>query len=309
MEKREKIAVIGSYAVGMTIIADHFPVAGETVSGRNFEKMHGGKGSNQAVAAARMGANVVYGTCVGKDSFGDWAFELYEQENMNACNVRRSARGLSTGVGLIYVNSEGENEIVIDFAANNEFAPADIEKMVPELKECKLLLMQLEGSMETIEYAAKKCKEIGIPFVLNPAPYSALSKELLKNCTYLTPNQTEGRKILGLEADAAVSDKEIAEGIFELGVSNVILTLGSEGCYIKTGQISTRIEGISVNPVDTTGAGDTFTGAFCVALSEGKDIVEAARFGNVAAGLAVTKYGVIDSIPFREEVENRLSER
>ena len=307
MTERKKIAVIGSYAVGMTIVGDHFPIAGETVPGSDFLMSHGGKGSNQAVAAARMGGSVVYGTCVGSDSFGDMALALYRQEGMDASHVRRSRKGLSTGVGLIFVNKEGENEIIIDFAANREFSPTDVDAMLPELQSSSMLLMQLESSMETVEYAAARCREIGTPFVLNPAPYAPLSDELLQNCTYITPNQTEARKIMGLSASDPIPDGELARRIQkEKGVKNVIITLGAEGAYVQTQELSCRVEGIRVQPVDTTGAGDTFTGAFCVAIAEGMSVLDAVRFSNTAAGLAVTKAGVVESIPSREEVERRL---
>lgn len=298
-----RVAVIGSYAVGMTISCDRFPVGGETVVGRSFEKMHGGKGSNQAVAAARMDADVVYATRVGKDEFGDWAMQLYEQEGIDSSNVRRSETGLTTGVGLIYVNSKGENEIVIDFAANREFSPADLDAMVPALKTCKLLLTQLEGSLDTVVHAAAVCHEIGIPFVLNPAPYQKLPEDLLRNCDYLTPNQTEGRQILGLTADAQVTDEEVAVRLHELGVKNVVLTLGRDGAYLVNDTIRERIGCVPVKAVDTTGAGDTFNGAFCVALAEGKDLRDAVRFANAAAGLSVTRYGVIEAVPHRDAVE------
>lgn len=305
---KEKIAVIGSYAVGMTISGDHFPVPGETVPGHDFVMCHGGKGSNQAVAAARMGARVVYGTCVGSDSFGDWAMQLYKEEGIDARAVRRSTQGLSTGVGLIYVNKEGENEIIIDFAANREFSSKDLDGMEAELKDCRLLLTQLEGSMDTVEYAAKKCRKMGLPFVLNPAPFAPLSEDLLKNCTYMTPNQTEARLILGLDSDDARPDAEVARMLYDKGVKNVIMTLGQDGCYIKNDEMDLQVPGITVEAVDTTGAGDTFTGAFCVAIAEGKSIPEAVKLGNAAAGLAVTKYGVIESIPSREEAEKLLTD-
>lgn len=299
----EKIAVIGSYAVGMTICCDHFPVGGETVAGNNFQAMHGGKGSNQAVAAARMGAEVIFGSCVGQDSFGDKSFELYREERINASYVKRSQTGQSTGVGLIYVNSDGENEIVIDFAANKELTPEDIETMRTQLKSCKLLLMQLEIDLKTVAYAAKLCKEEGITFVLNPAPFQNLQEGILENCDYLTPNQTEARLLLGLETDDTLSDEEVAKRIHQKGVANVIMTLGGEGALIVNEEGCKKVPGIEVEAVDTTGAGDTFSAAFCVALSEDKTLEEAVRFGNIAAGLAVTKYGVVESIPYRKEVE------
>lgn len=306
---KKKIAVIGSYAVGMTISGEHFPIPGETVPGHDFIMCHGGKGSNQAVAAARMGAQVVYGTCIGADSFGDNAMKLFADEGMDATAVKRSETGQSTGVGLVLVNAEGENEIVIDFAANKEFSPADVDRMLPVLKDCALLLMQLESSMETVEYAAHKCKEIGIPFVLNPAPYAPLSDALLADCTYITPNQTEARLILGLDSNDPREDAEIARMLSEKGIENIVMTLGGNGCYIKTADMDTQVAGFKVQAVDTTGAGDTFTGAFCVAIAEGKSITEAVEFGNAAAGLSVTRYGVVESIPTREEAERMIQEK
>lgn len=303
MDRREKIAVIGSYAVGMTIVCDHFPISGETVPGHQFQAMHGGKGSNQAVAVSRLGAEVIFGTCVGKDSFGDRCLELYHEEGIDSSYIKRSQTGQSTGVGLIYVNKDGENEIVIDFAANNELSPSDIDEMVPMLKECRLVLMQLEINIETVVYTARKCRELGIPFVLNPAPFRKIPKELLENCDFLTPNQTEGRLLLGLETDSSLSDEDVALKIHELGVKNVIMTLGGEGALLVNGEYIKRVNGIPVEVVDTTGAGDTFSAAFCVAIAQGLMMEEAVRFANTAAALAVTKYGVIESIPTRKEVE------
>ena len=255
-----------------------------------------------------MGGYLKKNFCIGSYIFGDWAMQLYEEEGIDARAVRRSTQGLSTGVGLIYVNKEGENEIIIDFAANREFSPQDLDGMEAELKECRLLLTQLEGSMETVEYAAKKCREMGLPFVLNPAPFAPLSEDLLKNCTYITPNQTEARLILGLDSDDARPDAEVARMLYDKGVKNVIMTLGQDGCYIKNDEMDLQAPGITVEAVDTTGAGDTFTGAFCVAIAEGKSIPEAVKLGNAAAGLAVTKYGVIESIPSREEAEKLLTD-
>lgn len=301
--KKAKIAVIGSYAVGMTISCDHFPVRGETVPGNNFEMMHGGKGSNQAVGAARLGAEVLYGGCVGNDAFGDMCLDLYKQEQMDTACICRSQKGLSTGVGLIYVDRHGENEIVIDLAANKEFAPANIDAMMPQIKTCDLVLMQLEMSLETVLYTAKKCQENGITFVLNPAPYQALPAKLLEYCDYLTPNQTEARLLLGLATDDPISDVEVGEQLREMGVKNVVMTLGSQGALYLSQTKCEVIPGIKVDVVDTTGAGDTFSAAFSVALAEGKTVEEAIGFGNIAAGLAVTKYGVVESIPYRKTVD------
>ncbi len=308
MSSTVKIAVIGSYAVGMTMKCARFPVAGETVPGHDFVTIHGGKGSNQAVAARRIGAEVLYGGCVGNDTFGDMAVKLHEDENVDHRYLIRSRKGLATGVGFVIVNGRGENEIVIDFAASNEFSPADVDAMLPELKKCRLLLMQLEADMNTVLYAARKCREIGLPFVLNPAPFQKLPEELLSLCAYLTPNQTEARQILGLAADDPTDEEQIARRIHALGVSNVVMTLGSDGAMIVNDAQCQRVPGIVVGAVDTTGAGDTFSAAFCVGLSEGLCERDAARFANIAAGLAVTRYGVIESIPTRTDIERYITE-
>ena len=298
------VAVIGSYAVGMTIACSHFPAAGETVPGRDFEMMHGGKGSNQAVAAARLGGNVLFAGCVGRDSFGDMCMDLMKEEGISGNYIVRSETGRSTGVGLIYVNEEGENEIVIDFAANEELSGADIDRMLPALKECSLVLMQLEINMDTVVYTAEKCRELGIPFVLNPAPYRQMPAELAGFCDYLIPNQTEARLMLGLDARSDISDEEAASRIWKMGAGCVIMTLGADGALIVDGNGMTKVDGIRVDAVDTTGAGDTFCGSFCVALSEGKDTREAVSLAVKAAGLSVTKYGVIQSIPYRKDVDS-----
>ena len=209
-------------------------------------------------------------------------------------------------MGLIYVNESGENEIIIDFAANKEYSRENIDAMMPAIRQCRLVLMQLECSMDIVEYTAECCKKEGIPFVLNPAPYSPLKDELLANCTFLTPNESEARQILGLAPDDPIADEEVAERLYAKGVRNVVMTLGSKGAYIRNENLKEKISGEKVEAVDTTGAGDTFTGAFCVALAEGKTIPEAVRFGNAAAGISVTKYGVVESIPTREEVNQRL---
>ena len=303
-KEKKQIVVIGSYAVGMTISCGHFPAAGETVPGKNFSMMHGGKGSNQAVAISRLGGSVVFGGCIGRDRFGDMCLELMQEEGVDSSDVRRTDSGRSTGVGLIYVNDEGENEIVIDFAANEELSAMDIERLAPKIQKSALVLAQLEIPPATVLYAAKKCHELGVPFVLNPAPYQKLPEELPQYCDYLIPNQTEARLRLGLDASSNVPDIEAAQRIWKMGVKNVIMTLGAGGALLLDSEKTVKIEGMKVKTVDTTGAGDTFCGAFCVALAEGKTAEEAVRFAVRAAGLSVTRYGVIPSIPYRQDLDD-----
>lgn len=304
--KKAKVAVIGSYAVGVTIVCKDFPTAGQTVFGHDFSMMHGGKGSNQAVAAQRLGANVVFGTCIGKDSFGDMCMSLYKEEGMDSSFIRKTDSGVATAVGLVIVNEDSENEIIMDYGAAEEFSPEDIDNMFDKIKDCSIVLTQLEMSADIALYLARKCHEAGITFVLNPAPYKKLPEEIFAYCDYVTPNQTEARQMLDLASDDPISDKEVAQRLCQMGVTNVIMTLGEGGALHVTKDTLEIISGITVKAVDTTGAGDTFSGALCVALAEEKPLEDAIRFANAAAGLAVTKYGVVEALPYRNEVEEAL---
>lgn len=296
------ITVIGSYAVGMTIKTNRFPLIGETVPGYGFSVLHGGKGSNQAIAAARLGGDVFYYTCVGNDSYGKEAFKLYKQEGVNASAVKLSDN-LSTGVGIVTVNNAGENQIIIDIGANNDIEATDIDKIIPAIKKSSYVLMQLEINIDAVSYIAKVIHKMGIPLILNPAPFQQMSNDVLKCCDYIIPNETEARLLLGLAPDDPSADEMLAEKILDLGVKTVIMTLGSKGALIAGPKKYEYVYGKKVDAVDTTGAGDTFSAAFTVALSEGKEIREAVDFANCAAALSVTKNGVVPSLPTREQVD------
>lgn len=301
------ITVIGSYAVGMTIKTNRFPLSGETVPGYGFSVLHGGKGSNQAVAAARLGGNVFYYTCVGKDSYGKDAIMLYEQEGVDASAVKLS-ENMSTGVGMVAVNKSGENQIIIDIGANNDIGAADIDKIVPAIKKSSYVLMQLEINIDAVSYIAALTKEMGIPFILNPAPFHPLTSGVLKCCDFIIPNETEARLLLGLAPDDPCSNEMLAEKLLSQGVKTAVITLGSKGALIADETKCEYVDGKKVNAVDTTGAGDTFSAAFTVALSEGKKVREAVEFANCAAALSVTKYGVVPSLPTRAAVDKFMQE-
>jgi ribokinase len=302
------ITVIGSYAVGMTIGTPHFPTAGETVMGYRFHMLHGGKGSNQAVVCSRMGAKVLFGACVGDDKFGEMCMSLHAQENVDARYIKKSDRGTATGTGIVLVNDQGENEIVIDFGANLEFSPADVDAMLPDIKKTKLVMMQLEMNMDTVLHVARRCREMSLPFILNPAPYQPLPQELLPLCTYLTPNQTEARQILGLSSTDTTPEDVLASRLLDLGAQNVAMTLGKRGALLANDGGIRHFASIPVEAVDTTGAGDSFNGMLGTALAEGKTCETAIQYAVIAAGLAVTKFGVIESIAYRDEVEHLYQE-
>ena len=297
------ITVIGSYAIGVTIKTERFPVAGETVFGHSFALLHGGKGSNQAVGCARMGAKVFFYTCLGKDTFGENAIKLYEQEGIDVSGTKYSD-SKATAAGLVTVNGEGENQIVMDYGACNDIGLEDIDNLLPQIRESSLVVMQLELGIEAVAYAAELCKREGVKVLLNPAPFKEMPEGMLLNCCeYLTPNETEARLLLGLAPDDATSNGDIAKMLLALGVRNVVMTMGGDGAMIANAGGCVHIKGSNVDAVDTTGAGDTFTAALAVALSEGVTLQEAVRFANAAGALSVTKYGVVEALPYRKDVD------
>ncbi len=299
-EKQAVVTVVGSYAVGMTIECQEFPVSGQTVKGHNFRLLHGGKGSNQAIGVARLGGRAVFGSCVGNDSFGDNALAMHDKEGIDRRFVKRTDRD-ATGVGLIYVSASGENEIVIGLGANEHFLPADVDAMRDAIANSDLLLVQLEMNLEAVARAIEVAHAAGVPVILNPAPFSRLPDAVVKKVTYLTPNETEAAAMLGLQS--VTDGRELAHRLHAAYGAAAVVTLGEKGAYIKSGTVDELVPGIKVEPVDSTGAGDTFSSALAVALGEGRELPEAVRFANCAAGLSVTVKGVVESIPYRRQVK------
>ncbi|APC09281.1 ribokinase [Neomoorella thermoacetica] len=299
---KPKITVVGSYAVGMTMSTAKFPVSGETVIGHNFKVLHGGKGSNQAVAIARLGGDVSFVACLGDDYYGRNALELYTQEKVDASFVRL-VKDSYTGVGFIIVNNDGQNIIVLDPGANNMLTSEDVERAEEIIASSAAVLMQLEISPGIVAYTAQLARQYGVQVVLNPAPYQPLPDEVLPRIDILIPNETEARLLAGLPSDDDSPIEEVGMAILAKGVGKVIITLGAEGALLVTGEEIYHIPGKEVDVVDTTGAGDTFSAALTMAVAEGKDIKKAMDFAVRAAALAVTKYGVIPALPYRHEVE------
>jgi len=307
-DRSAQIAVVGSYAVGMTMRASRAPVPGETVEGRDFGALHGGKGSNQAVACARLGARVLFLACIGKDSNGDAALELYAKERVDTSLIIRRT-DLATGVGFIIVEDSGENLIVVDFGANRALSPQDVRNAADRIGAASVVMTQLEIEPETAAEAMRIGKEKGATTILNPAPYRAFPASAWQYVDIVTPNATEARLILGLPVNAAAEPESLAERIKALEVGNVVITLGSRGAYVLSAEFTGLVPGWPVNATDTTGAGDTFAGALAVAISEKHPLREAVSFAAAAAAISVTRYGVIPSIPDRREVEEMMSFR
>ena len=296
-----KICVIGSYAVGMTMYTERFPVPGETVPGTGFQQFHGGKGANQAIGARRLGADVTFCSAVGNDRLGEQALAKMQAEQLDTTHVSVHD-DLPTGVGLVIVDESGENEIVIDFGANRAIREADVEAMRPAIASSDLLLMQLEIPTATVEYAIRVAHECTTPVILNPAPFQPFDYTLLRYVDVLTPNRTEAEMLLGGGA-GEMTIEQLAAAVHKAYSCNVLLTCGAAGAYLCTDRIATLVPGRTVQSVDTTGAGDAFNAALSCKYAQGAPLDEAARYANIAAGISTTIEGVVPALPWADQVE------
>jgi ribokinase len=301
-----KIIVVGSSNTDMIVKTERIPKPGETVIGGTFSMAAGGKGANQAVAAARAGGQVTFIARVGADLFGEQAVKGFAADGIDVSHVIRDKRSPS-GVALIFVDNKGENSIAVASGANAGLAPADVRKAKGEIAAADVLLMQLETPLETIAAAAEIAAKKGVPVILNPAPARVLPAPLLQRISILTPNEHEAELLTGIavknERDAAAA----AANLVEKGVGIVIITLGARGAYLHAEEFKGMVAGFAVTAVDTTAAGDVFNGAFAVAYAEKRPLVEAVRFANAAAALSVTKLGAQPSAPQRRAI-SRLSQ-
>ena len=293
----KKILVIGSSNTDMTIKAPRIPAPGETILGGEFKMGPGGKGANQAVAAARLGGDVSFVCKVGKDVFGEKSLEGYRKEGIDISNVIYSDK--PSGVALIMVDDNGENCISVAPGANGDITPDDILKISDVIRNAGFVVLQLEIPVESVLAAARIAHEAGAYVILNPAPACKLPAELFKYVSLATPNQTEIALMTGIENDVDAA----MEKLQDMGVNDIILTLGSKGSAIWDGKKSEIIPARKVKAIDATAAGDTFCGALCVALSEGKTKREAVEFATKASALTVQKMGAQESIPYRKDIE------
>lgn len=294
------ILVIGSSNTDMTAKTAELPRPGETVLGGVFTMGAGGKGANQAVAAQRLGGKVKFICKVGKDMFGDNSIAQYEKEGLDTSGILRS--DLPSGVALIYVDSHAENCIVVASGANGDLTEEDIEKSRKDLEGCDILLLQLESPIPSVLKAAKIAHEAGKTVVLNPAPACPLPEELFRNIDLFIPNETELSTFSGMPVTSQEEAQAAAKAMQAKGVGKLIVTMGSKGALICEGGPSVFVPAHKVKAVDTTAAGDTFCGALCVAISEGKSLKEAAEFACAASALTVQKMGAQNSIPYRKDL-------
>lgn len=295
-----KIIVIGSANTDMVVKSPTLPLPGETILGGTFFMNAGGKGANQAVAAARMGGEVIFVSKVGNDIFGEHTINGLRKENINTDFVFVDDHNPS-GVALITVNAAGENCIVVAPGANANLLPADIAKMDMS-GDAGIILMQLEIPMETIAYVVKEAKTKGRRVIINPAPAQPLDDALLDGLFLIIPNETEAFLLTGIKVEDEDTASRAADIFLGKGVQNVIITLGSKGAYFQNNQGHLKINAPVVKAMDTTAAGDTFSGALSVALTEGMDWGKAIRFAVQAASISVTRLGAQASVPYRVEI-------
>ena len=305
MEK-SKICVMGSFAVDLTSHAPHLPVKGETVMGTRFQLGPGGKGSNQAVAAKRAGGDVCLVTKVGKDVFGQVALDNFKKEGIYSPFIFEDD-ALATGTALIMVDADGANSILVVPGACANITQAEVESCRELLAQSCILLTQLEVNMDATERMVALAHELGVQVILNTAPVQPVQDDLLAMVDIVTPNEIEAGILTGIEVKDQHSARMAAEYFFEKGVSQAVITLGDKGVYCNDGTRELLLPATPVQVVDTTGAGDTFSGAFAAALAEGKGFFEAAVFGNVAAGIAVSRFGAAVSTPHRGEIDAALA--
>lgn len=291
----KRILVIGSSNTDMTIKSDNLPLPGQTILGGRFVMGPGGKGANQAVAAKRLGGNVEFICKVGHDIFGKNAADGYKKEGIDISHILYSTE--PSGVALILVDKTGENVISVAPGANGDLSVEDIESIANVIKEADYLILQLEIPTDAVIRAAKIAHEAGVYVILNPAPACKLPNELFQYISLITPNQTETELMTGVKLINEQSFITAVENFNRMGVKDVIITLGSKGSLVCYDGKNEFVPAIKVDAVDATAAGDTFCGAVCVALSQGKNLKEAAVFATKAASLTVQKIGAQDSIP------------
>jgi ribokinase len=292
----------------MTVRVPHIPTPGETVLGHSFQISGGGKGANQAIAAARAGGRVVFVTALGSDDLGDRAVENLAREGIQVDLIRR-VPGAASGVALIFVDDSGENSIAVAGGANNELQPSDVEHLRQTLAPGDVLLVQLEIPLDTVERVAQIAVMRRARLILNPAPARALPEAVLAAVSVLTPNQLEAEHLTDVRSIDAAGLARSAAALHGRGVGDVLITLGARGVFVSSAGTSELVPGFAVGAVDTTAAGDVFNGALAVGLVDARSLRDSVLFANAAAALSVTKTGAQTSAPYRREIEAFLARK
>ena len=302
----KKICIIGSIGYDLTTYMYQFPKPGETIVGKKFIQNPGGKGDNQVIASARVGGDVTFIGAVGDDNYGELLKKNLEENKVKT--HMKIVPNMSSQIATILIDESGENRIVIVPGANNFVDKKQIDDNFDIIKACDIILMQLEIPMETVEYVVDKFYELNKIIILNPAPGAELSDNIIKKCTYLTPNENEIGLITKMPYDTIDNIKSAAKCLFDKGAQNVLVTLGEKGAYLKNKNDDIIIPTLKVKALDTTGAGDCFNGVFAACLAMGKNAIEAIKYANVASSISVTRSGAVPSLPYKNEVDEKFKE-
>jgi ribokinase len=297
----KRIIVIGSSNTDMVIKTEKIPMPGETILGGTFLMNPGGKGANQAVAASRLGGKVTFIAKIGDDLFGNQTTGILKKEGIDTGYIVKDS-GLPSGIALITVDEEGENSIVVAPGSNHNLMVQDIDSDILTGDKFKVMLLQLEIPLMTVEYAALTAAESGIKVILNPAPAQKLHDYLLRHIWLITPDESEVEILTGIKVHNQFTAEAAATSLLKRGVKNVIITMSARGAFVKSEDFTEMLPGIQVKAVDTTGAGDVFNAALAVATAEGKGLRDAVIFANKAASICVTRMGAQASAPYREEI-------
>ena len=298
---------MGSFVADLAFRTPELPHWGQTILGSQFRLGPGGKGSNQAVAAARLGARVSFISKLGKDPFGDMARNTYQQEKIDTRFLVDTTEFATGAASIVVHEGKGENAIVVVPGACFEITEAEVDRARPLIAESAVFMTQMETRLPTVEYGLKVAHEMGVMTILNPAPAQPLPESVYVYCDHLTPNESEATALSGVAVKDIDSAARAADALLARGVINVVVTLGENGALVKNASITEHVKAFNAGPVvETTGAGDAFNGGFAVALAEGLDIVSATRFGCAVAGISVTRPGTAPSMPSRSEVDALL---
>ena len=304
---KRSVFILGSFVVDLTAKASWLPVEGETIKGDYFKIGPGRKGANQAVAAARAGADVQLMTKIGQDLFSPVAIESFTQESLMSDLVLIDQNN-PTGIALIMVSESGANQILVVPGASACVTEDDLLRAKKAITKSRIFLTQLEVNIDAVEKAIDVAHANQVEVILNPAPAQPIRDDLYKKINYITPNETETKLLTGYEVTDLDGCHLAANYFFDKGVQNVLITLGRLGVYVNDKEKFSMIPAMPVHVVDTTGAGDAFNGAFAASLDTGKDVFTAALFANVAAGLSVQSFGTAPAMPYRRDIDEALKE-
>ncbi len=302
------ISILGIFVADLTFRTDRMPRQGETVIGNSFKLGPGGKGSNQAVAARRAGAEIMFITKIGKDTFGDIAMQLYADEGINSEFIWEIPK-IATGAAAIMVNEQsGENSIIVVPGAADALVPDDLDDAESGIAECSFFMASLEVPIPVMQRGLEIAKRNNVPTILNPAPAVTLPDEVYSLCDYFTPNETEASFLAGIPVETTEQASEAAQIFIERGVKTAVITLGENGVYVQNSEISQHVPAFNMGDkvLETTGAGDAFNGGLAYALAEGMALTEAVSYGSATAAISVTRLGTAPAMHYKTEIQELL---